>query len=91
MHIGTILREQLRREGKSVVWFANELGCHRTNVYNLFEKHSIDTAMLERISVILNCDFFELYYKETQEKIVRNTPPERSVANVATCIFLHYA
>lgn len=69
MHIGNILKERLKAEGKSVVWLARELGCHRTNVYNLFEKYSIDTVLLERLSVILNYNFFELYLEETNEKI----------------------
>ncbi len=73
MHIGNILRERLRKEGKSVVWLARELGCHRTNVYNLFDKYSLDTVLLERLSVILNYNFFELYSEETREKMKRKS------------------
>lgn len=73
MHIGNILRERLRAEGKSVVWLARELGCHRTNVYNLFDKYSLDTVLLERLSVILNYNFFELYSEETREKMKRKS------------------
>lgn len=73
MHIGNILRERLKAEGKSVVWLARELGCHRTNVYNLFDKYSLDTALLERLSVILDYNFFELYSEETKEKMKRKT------------------
>ncbi len=73
MHIGNILRERLRKEGKSVVWLARELGCHRTNVYNLFDKYSLDTVLLERLSVILNYNFFELYSEETKEKMKRKS------------------
>lgn len=72
MHIGNILRERLREDGKSVVWLARELGCHRTNVYNLFDKYSIDTQQLERISVIMKFNFFELYREETERKIKDN-------------------
>jgi len=73
MHIGNILRERLRAEGKSVVWLARELGCHRTNVYNLFDKYSLDTMLLERLSVILDYNFFELYSEETREKMKRRS------------------
>jgi len=69
MHIGNILKEQLKKDGKSVVWLARELGCHRTNVYNLFEKYSIDTQLLSRISLIMNFNFFDLYKQETDEKL----------------------
>ena len=71
MHIGNILRERLKAEGKSVVWLVRELGCHRTNVYNLFDKYSLDTMLLERLSIILDYDFFELYSEETKEKMKR--------------------
>lgn len=69
MHIGQILKEKLKEDGKSVVWLARELGCHRTNIYNLFEKYSIDTQLLERISIIMRHNFFELYKEETDEKL----------------------
>ncbi len=69
MHIGKILKEQLKKDGKSVVWLARELGCHRTNVYNLFEKYSIDTQLLSRISIIMHHNFFDLYKQETDEKL----------------------
>lgn len=69
MHIGNILRERLKQDGKSVVWLARELGCHRTNIYNLFDKYSIDTQLLERISIIMRYNFFDLYKQETEEKM----------------------
>lgn len=73
MHIGSILKQRLKEDGKSVVWLARELGCHRTNVYNLFEKYSIDTQQLQRISVIMKFNFFELYGEETEKKINDNS------------------
>lgn len=74
MHIGNILRERLKEDGRSVVWLARELGCHRTNVYNLFEKYSIDTQQLQRISVVMGFNFFDLYREETETKIKDNLP-----------------
>lgn len=29
--IGKLIKEELQRQGKTSVWLANELGCHRTN------------------------------------------------------------
>lgn len=48
-------------QGKTTVWLAEQLGCHRTNLYNIYEKSTIDTGVLMRISRILNYNFFELY------------------------------
>lgn len=56
--IGTMIKEELERQERSVSWLARKLSCDRSNVYRLFQKHSIDTALLQRLSVILNRDFF---------------------------------
>ena len=74
MHIGNILRDRLRTDGKSVGWLARELGCHRTNIYNLFDKYSLDTQLLQRISIIMKYNFFELYSRDTERKIKENPP-----------------
>ncbi|WP_304428365.1 hypothetical protein [uncultured Duncaniella sp.] len=51
--IGTMIKEELERQERSVSWLARKLSCDRSNVYRLFQKHSIDTALLQRLSVIL--------------------------------------
>lgn len=56
--IDTMIKEELERQERSVSWFARKLSCDRSNIYRLFQKHSIDTALLSRISVILGRDFF---------------------------------
>lgn len=56
--IGQLIKEELERQERTVAWFARKLSCDRSNVYRLFQKHSIDTALLRRISLILNRDFF---------------------------------
>lgn len=61
MHIGNLIKQQLEEQGRSVVWFARKLSYSRTNVYKIFEKPSIDTNLLLRISSILNYDFFKYY------------------------------
>lgn len=70
MDIGVIIREKLKERGKPVVWFARQLSCSRTNVYKIFDKCSIDTNELMRISKILDYDFFKLYSAEMDENIV---------------------
>ncbi len=68
MHIGSILQQKLKEQGKTVVWLATELGCHRTNVYNLFSKYSIDTQLLQRLCIIMHYNFFSLYQEEVETK-----------------------
>ena len=67
MHIGQLIKEELESQGKTVVWFAKELSYSRTNVYKIFEKSSIDTNVLFRISCILHFNFFELYADSLKE------------------------
>ncbi|MBR2724904.1 MAG: XRE family transcriptional regulator [Ruminococcus sp.] len=67
MHIGKLIQDTLKEQGKTVVWFASRLSCHRTNVYKIFSKSSIDTRDLERISRILDYDFFSHYSQKLKE------------------------
>lgn len=30
--IGEIIKEELNKQGKTTVWLAEQLGCHRTNI-----------------------------------------------------------
>lgn len=59
--IGKLIEEELRSQRKSVVWLSSILGCNRTNVYKIFNRRSIDSDLLLRISVALNRNFFTPY------------------------------
>ena len=56
--IGEQIKAELNSQERGVSWFANKLGCSRMAVYRIFEKNSIDTAVLYRICKILNRNFF---------------------------------
>ena len=64
IHIGSLIEQELRRQDRSVTWLAGELRCDRTNVYKVFKKKSIDTKLLEDISIILQHNFFLDYAEE---------------------------
>ncbi|NDV59256.1 XRE family transcriptional regulator [Bacteroides sp. 519] len=59
--IGSIIKEELTRQERTVTWFAQKLCCQRANIYKIFNKQNIDTLLLHRISVILEHDFFQYY------------------------------
>ena len=61
IHIGREIEAELRRQGRGVTWFAQCLHCDRTNVYNIFKREGIDTILLQRISAVLNRNFFALF------------------------------
>lgn len=56
--IGQSIRTEFERQGHSVVWFAQQLCCDRTNIYRIFSRESIDTELLMRISIVLKYNFF---------------------------------
>lgn len=61
VNIGQCIKEELERQERSVSWLARKLNCHRSVVYRIFSKNSIDTGLLKSISEILNHDFFKDY------------------------------
>jgi hypothetical protein len=66
--IGSEIKNRLKTSKHSVVWFAGQLECSRTNVYKIFEKQTISTEELFRISEILGCDFFKMYSDKLSNK-----------------------
>lgn len=68
MHIGNQIKMKMKEKKKSVVWLANELGYSHINIYKIFDKRSIDSNILLRISTILDFDFFSLYTEELEQK-----------------------
>ena len=56
--IGSLIKQELEKQERSISWLARKLSCDRTKVYRLLSRHSIDTYDLARISVLLSHDFF---------------------------------
>lgn len=59
IHVGDLIRLELQRQERSVSWLARKLCCDRSNVYKIFQKQSVDVALLSRLCSILNHNFFE--------------------------------
>ena len=64
IHIGKKIKKVLDNSEITKVEFAKRLGITRTVAYNIFERKSINTALLARISLVLRHDFFK-HYSET--------------------------
>lgn len=75
IHIGKLIEEELRKQERSVTWFAEKLCYERTNAYSIFKRQSIDTELLIRISKILNHNFFRYYANELEERDFSSTLP----------------
>lgn len=59
--IGKSIERELRAQERSVVWLARKLNCNRTNIYKIFNRSTIDTELLLKISNVLQRNFFEEY------------------------------
>ena len=59
MNVGEKIKIELKKQGRTARWLAEQIPCERTNVYKIFRRPDIDTDLLQRISVILKHDFFK--------------------------------
>lgn len=67
--IGLLIKEELENQERSVSWLARKLHLDRSNIYRLFQKNSIDTGLLLRVSMVLNRDFFSDYSRDLSVRI----------------------
>ena len=58
MHIGKRIQEVMKEKHCSAIQMAAALGCDRSNVYNLFSRASVDTALLAKVGHVLRHNFF---------------------------------
>lgn len=61
VHIGKKIREVLDKSHYTIVDFAKKINLTRDGAYKIFEKESIASDQLEKISKVLNHDFFRYY------------------------------
>ena len=73
IHIGHLIREQLKADDRSVSWLAREIHCTRNHVYKIFNKPSLDGDLLLKISNAMNYNFFQFYTAEFVENIKART------------------
>jgi len=68
--IGQIIKERLEAQKMEVTEFAKRINRERSNIYNIFQRDSIDTNLLKIIGQVLEYDFFQhLIEPETIEKL----------------------
>ena len=59
LRIGQRIHEELKRQGRTVTWLAQQLGMERTSLYYTFRQNSIDLQLLLRISAFTNHNFLQ--------------------------------
>ncbi|MBR6272134.1 MAG: XRE family transcriptional regulator [Bacteroidales bacterium] len=58
IHVGSLVKLELRKQGYSVTWLARQLHKERSGVYKMLSRKSLDISTLMMVSVVLNHDFF---------------------------------
>lgn len=64
IHIGSIIRDELRRQGKTNGWLAQQINVNQRTINKIFHKSIIDTGQLFQISQAMGVDFFKFYSDE---------------------------
>lgn len=72
VHIGEAIKAEMQRQGHTVTWLAKQLGVTRATCYRIFDSYSIDTQMLQQISILLHCDFFSFYSEKIKPQVYQN-------------------
>jgi hypothetical protein len=72
LHIGKQIEARYKESGIKLSEFAKRLSTSPRNVYAIFERPDIKTDLLQKISEVLNFNFFTLY---NSEKLVQVEEP----------------
>ena len=81
--IGFKIKEVFDSRNLKLTDFAEELGTVRQNVYRIFKKSDLDTALLKRISEVLEHNFFQ-YYVQTNETSYSRESVEQLILEITT-------
>ena len=73
IHIGEIIKELVATKKMSVDEFSEKINCSKRNVYKIFDRASIDTEMLIRISKVLGQNLFFSYISDQELIAYKNT------------------
>ena len=58
-HLGRSVKEELKRQGRSATWLAQQVHCTPENIYKLFKHQWVAMPLLFNISLALRHDFFK--------------------------------
>lgn len=66
--IGKKIKEKFLESNLTINEFSELLNCERTNIYRIFQRKSVDTELLCKISKILEFNFMDYYLKNEKIK-----------------------
>lgn len=73
INIGQLIRDELRAQGRSTKWLAEQCDIHQRKIQRIMKQVSIDTSDLYKICTALGVDFFyhfshELHFSSPPHK-----------------------
>ena len=78
IHIGKLIKNRLQETGMTKSEFARRINKTSQNVYDIFERTTIDTGLLINISTILEYNFFERYSLTLNNNLLELTSLENT-------------
>ena len=69
LHIGNCIKEELKRQDRSIAWLSRQVFCDRSNLSRVLQNQYIDICLLRRISISLRCNFFQKISYNIQQDI----------------------
>jgi len=64
VHIGEMIRGEMRQQGRTVSWLATQICCENSNIYKMYKRKSIDLEQLMKISEALGHNFLRDCFEE---------------------------
>jgi len=72
IHIGKIIKEVANKKGVLDAKLSQILGCHPSNLINIYKRESIKTDLLWQISIALDYNFFAEIYGLSLDLVLTN-------------------
>ncbi len=69
LHIGNCIKEELKRQDRSIAWLSRQVFCDRSNLSRILQNQYVDISLLRRICISLRCNFFKQLSEKVQQDI----------------------
>ncbi len=87
-NIGSQIESMVRKQQINITAFAEMISCSRKNVYDIFQRNSIDIELLARISKVLRHNFFKDVADNYELAMPTPTDEKEEERRRAVCQFL---
>jgi transcriptional regulator with XRE-family HTH domain len=82
IHIGQIIKEKVTEKRLSQEALGKMINTTKQNVGNIYKRRHIDTELLLKLCIVLEYNFFEVFYSEEPLKSMRSKETEIFTAEI---------